>query len=79
MSDRTENGPVEFVQPSPIQSPVQGLTYFTAGPSKIEVILIVGHRILDDVSQKFVPEEWGEMYTDHSEEDDGRTEGNLSW
>ena len=52
LSDSTEHGSVEFFQLSPVQSPVQGLTHFTAGPPKIDVVLIVGHRVLDGVSRK---------------------------
>ena len=33
----------------------KGLTYFTASPPKIDKVPNVGHRVLDDVSQKLVP------------------------
>jgi hypothetical protein len=46
VSNRIEDGLVEFVQPFPIQSPVKYLTHVTAVPSKVDVILIVGPGVL---------------------------------
>ena len=45
--NRVEDRLVEFIQLSPLQSPVEHLTYITASPSKFDVILIVGHGVLD--------------------------------
>jgi hypothetical protein len=47
ISNRVKDGLVEFFQSSPLQSPVERLTYTGAGLPKIDVILIVGHRVLD--------------------------------
>ena len=46
-SDRIDEWLVEFIQSSPLQSPVECLTNISASPSKFEIVLIVGHRVLD--------------------------------
>ena len=50
--DRTEYRLAEIIHPSAIQPPIESLTYFTASQREIEVILIVGHRVLDEVSER---------------------------
>ena len=45
--NRTEDGLVQFIRPSPLQSLVERLAYFTASLPNFNVILIVGHRVLD--------------------------------
>ena len=45
-SDRIEDGPVELIQSSPLQFPVEYLAYIAASAPEIEEILIVGHRVL---------------------------------
>ena len=47
LSDRIEDGLVELIQISSLQFPVKHLTYVAASPAKIDVILIVGHGVLD--------------------------------
>ena len=44
--NRIEDSLFEFVRSSPLQSPVQYLAYIAASPSKLGVVLIVGHRVL---------------------------------
>ena len=46
-SNRMENGLVEFIQLSPIQSPIECLTYTSTSPPELNTIPIVGHRVLD--------------------------------
>ena len=46
--NRAEDGLVEFIRSSPLQSFVERLAYFSAGLSKLSVILIVGNRVLDN-------------------------------
>ena len=79
LSDRPEYRLVELIQSSPIQSPVKSLTYFSAGQSKIDVIPVVGHRVLGGVNPKPIFTEWGRTYANDGEEDKGGTEGDLSW
>ena len=45
-SDRFEDGLVELIQSSAFQSPVERLTYISTSPPKVDIILIVGYRIL---------------------------------
>ena len=59
ISNRIEDGLGEFIQPSSLQSPVEGFTYTGARSPKLKVILVVGHRILDNVSQEFLLAEEG--------------------
>jgi hypothetical protein len=47
ISNRIENRLVEFIQSSPLQSSVEYLAYITASLSKLDVVPIVGHRVLD--------------------------------
>jgi hypothetical protein len=47
ISNRVEDGLVEFVQPFPVQSPVKYLTHITAVPSKVDIVLIVCHGVLN--------------------------------
>jgi hypothetical protein len=47
ISDRIEGGLVEFVQLFPLQSPMEHFAHITAIPPKVDVILIVGHCVLD--------------------------------
>jgi hypothetical protein len=47
ISDRIQDGLVELIQPSPLQSSVEHLTHVTASPPKVDEILIVGHRVLE--------------------------------
>ena len=44
--NRIQDGPGESILLSPLQSPIEYLTYITAHPPKVDVILIVGHRVL---------------------------------
>ena len=65
LSDCPKYRSAEFFQSPPIHSPVESLTYFTASPPKVDVILIVGHRVLYNVSRKFVFAEIEESYSNH--------------
>ena len=47
LSNRVEYGLVDLIQLSSPQLPVEYLAYIAASPPKVDVILIVGHRILD--------------------------------
>jgi hypothetical protein len=47
ISNRIEDGLVESIYPSSLQSLVEYLAYVTASPPKVDVILIVGHRVLE--------------------------------
>jgi hypothetical protein len=47
LSDRIENGLIELVQLPPLQFPVEYLTYISTSLPEVDVILIVGHRVLD--------------------------------
>jgi hypothetical protein len=47
LSDRIEDGLIELVQLSSLQFPVEYLECITASPPEVEVILVVGHRVLD--------------------------------
>ena len=47
VSNRVKDRLVEFIQSFPLQSPVEYLTYVPAIPSKVNVILVVGHSILE--------------------------------
>ena len=46
-SNRIEDGLVELIRLSPIQSQVECLTYTSASPPKLNIIPIFGHRVLD--------------------------------
>ena len=45
--DSVEDGLGELVQSSPLQSPVEDLANVSAGPPKLDVILIIDHRVLE--------------------------------
>ena len=47
-----EDGLVEFVHSSPLQSPVEYLTHVTADPPKVDIVLVVGHRILESLESE---------------------------
>lgn len=47
ISDRIEDGLVEFVQSSPLQSPVEYLAHISAVPAEVDIVLPVRHRVLD--------------------------------
>ena len=44
--NRIEDGLVEFLRCSPLQSLVEGLAYIGASLPKFDVVLAVGHRVL---------------------------------
>ena len=46
ISNRIEDGRVEFVRPFSPQSPVEDFAHISASPPKLDVILIVCHRVL---------------------------------
>ena len=48
MSNCVEEGLTELVQSSALQFPVEDLAHIAARPPKVDVILVVGHRVLDD-------------------------------
>ena len=78
-SNRMENGLVEFIQLSPIQSPIECLTYTSTSPPELNTIPIVGHRVLDRPESSQVRfRRVGETYPDYSQEGASRTEGNSS-
>ena len=45
-SNRLEDGLIELIQSSTFQSPIERLTYISTSTPKLDVILIVGYRIL---------------------------------
>ena len=47
ISNRIEDKLVEFFQLPSLQSPVERLAYFPAILPKLDIVLIVGHRVLD--------------------------------
>ena len=47
LSNRTEDGLVELIQLPSLQLPVEYLTHVTANPAKVDVVLIVGHSVLE--------------------------------
>ena len=47
ISNRVEDGLVESVQSFPFQSPEQDLRYVNASSPRLDVILMVGYRVLD--------------------------------
>ena len=59
LTDRTYDGLAECVQRCPLQSPVKNFTHLTASPLKVDVMLIIGHRVLSCVSHGFVSVEQG--------------------
>jgi hypothetical protein len=46
ISNRIEDGLVEVIQLSPLQPSVKRLTHIGASLAKVDVVLIIGHRIL---------------------------------
>ena len=48
ISDGIEDGLSELIHASPFQSPIECLAYASARPPELDVILVVGHRILED-------------------------------
>ena len=46
ISDGVKDGLGEFFRSFALQSPVEYLAYITASASKVNVVLIVGHRVL---------------------------------
>ena len=78
-SNRFEDGLVELIQSSPFQSPVECLAHISASPSKVNVILVVCHRVLDKRGSEVRLLEWLEMHPNDRQEDASRAEGNLSW
>ena len=80
ISDCIQDSPGESIRLPPLQPPVEYLAYIAAGPPKVDVILVIGHRVLErDVSRKLIFVEGGRMYSNHSQEYAGRTESDLSW
>ena len=53
LTDRTHDGLAECTRGRPLQPPVENHTHLTTGPPKVDVILIVCHRVLGDVRHKF--------------------------
>ena len=47
LSNRIEDGLGELIQLSPLQVPVEHLTYITASPSKANIVLVVDHCVLN--------------------------------
>lgn len=43
-----EHGLIEFIQLSPLQPSVEDLAYIAAGYPKLDVILFIDHRVLDE-------------------------------
>ena len=80
-SDRIEDRLVELIHLAPFQSPVECLTYTSAGPPKLNIIPIFGHRVLDgpESQVRFRFRRVGKTYPHPSQEDASRTEGKLSW
>ena len=78
ISNRIEDGLVKLIRLSPIQSPVECLTYIGASPPKLEVPLIVGHCVLDKPESQAHFRGVGETYPYPSQEEASRTEGDLS-
>ena len=75
--NRTEDGVVQFIRSPPLQPLVERFAYFGASLTKLDVFLIVGHRVLENVSKRIVFGEMGESYLDHSEEGARGSEGDL--
>lgn len=47
ISNRIDNGLVQFIQLSPLQSPVEYLAYVSTSPPELDVILIVRRCVLN--------------------------------
>ena len=47
ISNRLEDGLVEFIHTFPLQSPIKHLTHVATSPAEVDEILIVGDRILE--------------------------------
>ena len=47
LSNRFEDGLIELIQLSSLQFPVEYLAYIATSPPKVNVLLIVRHRVLD--------------------------------
>jgi hypothetical protein len=79
-SNRIQDGLVELIQPSPLQSSVEHLTHVTASPPKVDEILIVGHGVLERrESEVHLHCTVGGTHSDHTQEDASGSEGDLSW
>jgi hypothetical protein len=52
ISNRIEDGLIKFVRSLPLQPPVEYLTHIPAIPPQINVILVVGHGVLDGCESK---------------------------
>jgi hypothetical protein len=46
--NRTDQSLTEFTQSSPVQTSVEGFTHVRAREPKVDVILIIGHGVLDE-------------------------------
>ena len=78
ISNRVKDGLVEFVQPFPLQSSVEDLTYTPAVPPKLDILLVAGHSVLNGCKLTVRVCRAGEMYPNHSEEGTGGGESDLS-
>ena len=75
--NRVKDSLIEFVQPFPLQSSVEYLTYVPAVPSEVNVVLVVDQSVLDRLKLAVFLCSAGEMYPNHSEEGTGGTESDL--
>jgi len=75
--DRLEHGLVEVAQSLPFQSTVEGSADLSTGQSKLNVIHLIDHRVLNSRISAFAIDQQQETHFDHCEDNAGGAKNSL--